>query len=237
MPRRTLVTSKNELKQIATPNHGGRYTVISHGLIIDTIEQELTIAGLNISKEFYRSTSDGEIATGILHLTKSSDPDISMMFSWTNSYNKMVRFMSVAGAYVHANESNIVGNNLSNFARKHTGTADNEAVETIQDQISRIDHYFNSLVKDKDLMKSSTLTKQEQAELAGRIFIEKEIINKEQLGIVRDQLKKTDFNYNSDSDSYWAFYNHFNYALRNGHPKTWMVQQSQVHRFIFRIFK
>jgi len=232
MPRRTLISSEAELKAITTPNHGGRYTVISHGLIIDTIKAELQNNNMGVVKQMYRSTSDGQIATGTVWLTRSSDPDISMMISWTNSYNKMVRFMSVVGGYVHANEAHVVGNNLSTFSRKHTGDADTQAVETIQNQIGKATMYFNNLVKDKDLMKQHILTEKEQAELAGRIFIEFEDINKEQLGIVRDQIKKCSFDYNSDPNSMWAFYNHFNYALRFGHPKTWMVQQSQIHKFL-----
>lgn len=232
MPRRTLVSSEAELKTIATPNHGGRYTVISHGLIMNTIKTELQKNNMGIVKEMYRSTSDGQIATGTVWLTRSNDPDISMMVSWTNSYNKMVRFMSVVGGYVHANEAHVVGNNLSSFSRKHTGDADTQAIETIEAQIGKATSYFNNLVKDKDLMKQHVLTEQEQAELAGRIFIELKHINKEQLGIVRDQINKCEFNYNSDPNSMWAFYNHFNYALRFGHPKTWMVQQSQIHNFL-----
>lgn len=232
MPRRTLVSSEAELKTIATPNHGSRYTVISHGLIIDTIKTELQKNNIGIVKEVYRSTADGQIATGTVWLSRTNDPDISMMISWTNSYNKMVRFMSVVGGYVHANESHIVGNNLTTFSRKHTGDADKEAIETIENQISKAAFYFNNLVKDKDLMKQVVLTKQEQAELAGRLFIEFEYINKEQLGIVRDQIHECKFHYNSDPNSVWAFYNHFNYALIFGHPKTWMVQQSQLHNFL-----
>lgn len=232
MPRRTLVFDQAQLKAITTPNHGGRYTVISHGLIIDTIKTELQKNNMGIVKEIYRSTSDGQIATGTVWLSRSNDPDISMMVSWTNSYNKMVRFMSVVGGYVHANEAHIVGNNLSSFSRKHTGDADTQAVETIETQIGKATYYFNNLVKDKDVMKQHILTNKEQAELAGRIFIEFESINKEQLGIVRDQINKCEFSYNSDPNSMWAFYNHFNYALRFGHPKTWMVQQSQIHNFL-----
>jgi len=155
-----------------------------------------------------------------------------MMMSWTNSYNKMVRFLSVVGGYVHANSSHIVGNNLNTFSRKHMGNADQEAINTIDQQISKADLYFNTLVADKDVMKQHLLTKQEQAEIAGRIFIELEDINKEQLGIIRDQIRKCEFDYNSDPNSFWSFYNHFNYALRFGHPKTWMVQQSQIHNFL-----
>lgn len=232
MPRRTLISNEAELKAITTPTHGGRYTVISHGLIIDTIKTELQKNNMGIVRQMYRSTSDGQIATGTVWLTRSNDPDISMMISWTNSYNKMVRFMSVIGGYVHANEAHVVGNNLSTFSRKHTGDADAQAVETIENQIGKATMYFNNLIKDKDLMKEHILTSQEQAELAGRIFIEFEHINKEQLGIVRDQINKCQFDYNSDSNSMWAFYNHFNYALRFGHPKTWMVQQSQIHKFL-----
>jgi hypothetical protein len=232
MPRRTLISSEANLKAITTPNHGGRYTVISHSLITDTIKAELQKNNMGIVKEMYRSTSDGQIATGTVWLTRSNDPDISMMVSWTNSYNKMVRFMSVVGGYVHANEAHVVGNNLSSFSRKHTGDADTQAVETIEAQIGKATAYFNNLVRDKDLMKQHVLTEQEQAELAGRIFIEFEHINKEQLGIVRDQINKCEFHYNSDANSMWAFYNHFNYALRFAHPKTWMVQQSEIHNFL-----
>ena len=118
------------------PNHGDSYTVISHKYVIDTTKQMLVSSGFIITKEYYRANNKGQVAQGIYHIrpmnVESTDPDLGMMFAWTNSYDKSIRFQCAIGAYVMACSNGMVCGEL-NYARKHTGSADQE----IRSQISR----------------------------------------------------------------------------------------------------
>ena len=101
MPRKIENTTKAHLVSVPLPNHAATYTVISHQFVIDYAYQSLAAAGFGIVEEEYRCTADGQIAQGIYKLNFNNDPELSMMFAWTNSYNKQVKFKCVVGAYIN----------------------------------------------------------------------------------------------------------------------------------------
>jgi hypothetical protein len=59
----------------------------------------------------------------------------------------------------------MVCGDMGSWARKHTGTADEETIKTIQEQIANAHMYYNQLCSDKESMKGITL-KQEKASSA-----------------------------------------------------------------------
>jgi hypothetical protein len=120
---------------------------------------------------------------------------------------------------------------MGSWARKHTGTADEETIKTIQDQIANAHMYYNQLCADKESMKDITLNKRKQAQLLGILFAEYQILTTEQASIVRQQMDRPSHVY-VDSNSLWAFYNFVTIALQHSHPKTWMEDQRVLHYFI-----
>ena len=101
MPKKIQDCTKAHLISIDLPVHGDSYTVISHESVMNYVFTELATAGFVVTTEEYRATADGQIAQGIYRLNYNSDPELSMMFAWTNSYNKQVRFKCGVGAYVN----------------------------------------------------------------------------------------------------------------------------------------
>ena len=87
MPKKIKECGKAHLISVPLPDHGDSYTVISHESVINHVYYELAAAGFGIVSEEYRATADGNIAQGIHVLQYNSDPELSMMFAWTNSYN------------------------------------------------------------------------------------------------------------------------------------------------------
>jgi hypothetical protein len=153
------------------------------------------------------------------------------MFAWTNSYNKQVRFKCGVGGYINLTGTTMVCGDMGSWARKHTGTADEETIKTIQDQIANAHMYYNQLCADKESMKGITLNKRKQAQLLGILFAEYQILTTEQASIVRQQMDRPSHVY-VDSNSLWAFYNFVTIALQHSHPKTWMEDQRVLHYFI-----
>ena len=143
MPTKIGNVDKTTLLNVALPNHGATYTVISHKFVMDTVEKELQARGYVIKEEVYRATSNGQIATGAYELNHNSDPELSLMFAWTNSYNKQVKFRAVTGAKILANGSYMILGEQGSWIRKHTGTADKEAEQSIIDQITHANLYYN----------------------------------------------------------------------------------------------
>jgi hypothetical protein len=236
MPRKIKDVTKDYLVNVALPVHGQTYTVISHQSIIDYAYQELANQGFGIVDEEYRSTLDGQIAQGIYKLQFGSDPEMNLMFAWTNSYNKQIRFKCATGGYVNANQTVMLAGELGSYARKHTGTADADVIASMQVQITNATMYYNQLVKDKEVMKTINLSSRKQAELLGILFAEYEVLTTEQASIIRQQMDKPSFFYNGGKDTLWAFYNHVTVALQHSHPRSWMEDQRMLHWVISNEF-
>jgi hypothetical protein len=120
---------------------------------------------------------------------------------------------------------------MGSWARKHTGTADEETVATIKEQVTNAQMYYDQLVHDKNAMKDIKMNKRKQAQLLGILFAEYQILTTEQASIVRSQMDKPTHVF-EDSSSLWAFYNYVTTALQSSHPKTWMEDQRVLHYFI-----
>ena len=231
MPKKISEWSKAQLVAVDLPTHGDSYTVISHQSVIDYVYTELAAAGFGVVSETFRATADGQIAHGIHVLQYQSDPELSMMFAWTNSYNKQVRFKCGVGAYVNQAGTFMVHGDMGSWARKHTGTADEETLETIKGQIKDAQMYYDQLKSDKDAMKEIKMNKRKQAQLLGILFAEYQILTTEQANIVRSEMMKPTHVF-EDTSSLWAFYNYVTGALQTSHPKTWMEDQRVLHYFI-----
>jgi len=231
MPKKIQNTTKAHLVSVPLPNHGASYTVISHQFVMDYAYQALAAAGFGIVEEEYRCTADGQIAQGIYRLNFNQDPELSMMFAWTNSYNKQVKFKCVVGAYINQSGSVMISGDIGSWVRKHTGSADTEVKDTIDQYISNAHMYYNQLCADKASMEGVSLNKRRQAQLLGVLFAEYEILTTEQASMIREQMKKPQQVF-ANTDSLWAFYNFVTNSLQHSHPKTWMEDQRILHYFI-----
>ena len=207
------------------PNHGDSYTVISHKYVIDTTKQMLASSGFIITKEYYRANNKGQVAQGIYHIrpmnVESTDPDLGMMFAWTNSYDKSIRFQCAIGAYVMACSNGMVCGEL-NYARKHTGSADQEIRSQISNQIKNAQKAFNTIKNDKDSLRATPLDIKKQAELLGIMYFNEDLISPRQMSVVKDEMKNPSFDYNADMENAWAFYNHVTHSYKSVHPRSWL---------------
>jgi hypothetical protein len=231
MPKRIQNTTKAQLISVPLPVHGTSYTVISHQFVIDYAYQALANAGFGIVEEEYRCNADGQIAQGIYKLNYNNDPELSMMFAWTNSYNKQVKFKCVVGGYINTSGTVMTSGDIGTWSRKHTGSADTETKDTIDTQIKNAHMYYDQLVADKAAMEGISLNRRRQAQLLGILFAEYQILTTEQASVIRQEMDKPS-NVFADTNSLWAFYNYATIALQYSHPRTWMEDQRILHYFI-----
>jgi hypothetical protein len=236
MAKRIREVNREFLKAVPLPVQTSSYTVISHESVMNYVFAELANQGFSILSEEYRCTHDGMIAQGIYKLNFNNDEEMSLMFAWSNSYNKQLKFKCVTGGYVAANQTVMLCGEIGSWTRKHTGTADADAIAMIQTQIANAQMYYNNLVADKEAMKQIPLTTKRQAELLGVLFAEYELLTTEQASIVRQQMDKPSFFYNGGKHTLWSFYNHVTVAFQQSHPRTWMEDQRMLHWFISNEF-
>lgn len=236
MGKRTTSISKQHLIDAPLPQHASSYTVIPHEFVINKAMEELTSKGFQIKEELYRCNQGAQIAQGTYFLNYGSDPEMGMMFAWSNSYDKSMRFKCAIGGYVHVSMNRIISGDIGSWGRKHTGSADVETESTIKSQVDNADLYYTQLVHDKNQMQDIIVNMSKKCEILGRLFVEHGILNVEQISEVKREIVKPSFNYQGDKDSLWAFYNHITHALKSSHPKEWMDHQRMVHWFITNEF-
>lgn len=236
MPRKIKSYGRQDLIDVTLPNHADSYTVISHKSVMDLSTKALEDAEFSIIAENYRATHDGNIASAIYTLNFGNDPELSMMFAWSNSYNKQMRFKCGIGAIHSVNNTSLVCGDMGSWARKHTGSADTETKETIEEQIKLAKMYYNQLVSDKDAMKKIPLNTKKQAQLLGMLFAEHDILTTEQASTIKQQMSRPTYKC-TESGTLWEFYNFVTIALQQSHPKTWMEDQRVLHWFMSETFK
>lgn len=125
----------------------------------------------------------------------------------------------------------MVRGDMGSWGRKHTGSADVETIDTIQTQISKAKEYYRQLVYDKETMKEIMVSDTVRAQLVGRLYFEEDLLNSEQLSIIKQQIQAPTYEYNAEKKSLWTLYNHITYSLRASHPKNWLDHQRLVHWF------
>lgn len=232
MAKRAVSATKEFLVAAALPTYeGDSYTVIPHEFVIQETINNLKAQGFGIKQELYRCNQNANIAQGIYHLDYSDDPEMGMMFAWSNSYDKSMRFKCAIGGYVFICSNGMVSGDMGTWGRKHTGSADSETTETIQNQISKAKQYYKQLVYDKETMKTIHVDPKTQAELVGRLYFEQDLLNTEQLTLIKHQMHTPKYDYNADKNSLWSLYNHITLSLHKSHPKEWLDHQRLVHWF------
>ena len=240
MPKLIKSTTRSYLEGAPLPTHGDSYTVISHRDVIENTHNMLNASGLTVTRELYRANVNANVAQGIYHIAPSNpiDPDVKsedelgMMFAWTNSYDKSTRFQCAIGGYVMVCHNGMVSGDMLNFARKHTGSADYEIRMQISNQIKNAEMHYKKLISAKNDLRTINLPLREQAELVGRMYVEENILDISQVGIVKIEMEKPSYDYQADQDNAWAFYNHVTHALKKSHPRSWLSDSQKFHRFI-----
>ena len=240
MPKLIKESTRHYLENAPLPSHGDTYTVISHKDIIENTLNMLNASGFNVKSELYRASVNASVAQGIYYIEPSvhmsdqikSETEIGMMFGWTNSYNKTIRFQCAIGGYVMVCNNGMVSGDMMNFARKHTGSADYEVKMQISNQIKNAEKYYQKILDDRDSLRQVVLSNKEQAELLGRLYVDKEILDVSQITTVKSEMKDPSYDYNCDADNAWAFYNHVTHALKKSHPRSWLSDTQKFHDFM-----
>ena len=233
--KKAVETTKIYLENAPLPAFGKTYTVVSHKEVMDHTQKLLKVNGFTINKQLFKSSMNARVAQGIYNITGAgalTDSELSMMFAWTNSYDKSTRFQCGIGAYVIVCNNGMIHGDMANYGRKHTGTANADIAVSIAQQISVASQNYNQLVSDKNDMKNIDLSIKDQSEFLGRLFIEEKLLDSQQMSCVKSEMDKASFNYGTEQDNAWSFYNHVTHSLKLTHPRDWMKKQAKFHEFM-----
>lgn len=232
MAKRTGLVDKSYIINSPVPEQTKSYTPIPHQFVIDIALDTLKNKGFVVNTELYIANMNAHVASAKYLLNYGDDPEMGMMFAWSNSYDKTMRFKCAIGAYNKNNMNAIVSADMGSYKRVHKGTADKDTQTEILAQIANAEMYYSELMRDKEIMKNISVNKKICSELLGRIYMEHDLLTDEQMAIVKNEFYKPTFNYEGSNDSLWTFYNHILFALQKSHPRDWMDQQTLVHWFL-----
>jgi hypothetical protein len=229
-----LIKTQTEdyLRKTKLPEETKTYTVISHGIVIDTAREMLEKYGFNVLSESYQSEHSGDIAYGLMKLEKVDDPDMAMTFYWTNSYNKMVKFKCSIGGFIYDNEVPfITSDNQATWNRKHTGVALDETLDIIESMIASAEEHFAQIVSMKNKFKEIPINRKDYAKLMGLLYFDKKIIAPTQASLIRNEYDKPSFNY-SDKETLWELYKIIMFGISDQPPRGWYSQQIKVNNYL-----
>jgi hypothetical protein len=120
---------------------------------------------------------------------------------------------------------------MGSYSRKHSGTALQDVIAEIDQQIALARQHYDVLLNDKQMLKGIKLSARDKGRILGHLFANDEILTLTQVGIVKRELDKPSHNYNSDVDSAWTMYNHITLALKESHPSNFMKDHQRVHGY------
>jgi hypothetical protein len=230
------MTSKTQteeyLRKTQLPEATESYTVIPHGTVIDTVRAMLEQYGFIVTNELYKAESNGEIALGFMQIETLNDPDMAMTFNWTNSYNKVLRFSCSVGGFIYDNQVPFVStNNQAYWNRKHTGTALEETIETIELMAASAESHFAQITAMKNKFKSLEVNRKMYAKLLGLMYFDKQIISSEQVNLIKREYDKPSFDY-ADKGTLWELYKMIMFGVSDQSPRSWYKQQMDINSYI-----
>jgi hypothetical protein len=232
MSKTTSVVSEQTLKKTPLPLATETYTVISHEFIIENVKQGLLDRGFSLLESEYRANHNCDVARGTHIIQHGEDPEMKMIFSWVNSYDKSTKFQCGIGACNNLNSSYMMSQEMTNWIRKHTGSADSEALEIITGHLDQADEYFKSLMSDKEQMKNIMVTPDHYYSVLGKLYFTN-ALSTQQLSAIKAEYLKPTYVYTTEALSLWTLYNHVMVVIKGAHPKNWLKQQTHIH-YVFK---
>jgi hypothetical protein len=217
------------VRSFDAPEKTRTYTPVSHGEVIDLVKQSLHNRGMEITNTNYRASKEGRVVQSIYNLNFEGDKEVGMMFAWANSYDKSMKFKAAIGGRVFVCDNGMIRGDMSSYSRKHNGNADEEIFLEIEKQLDIATVQYGKILKDRDVMKEVIVPERRFIEVVGAMFFKHNLVNTEQLSIIKSEYLDPTYDYNCDKNSAWASYQHITHALKTTHPRDYMSIQQKVH--------
>jgi len=225
------VSTEAFLRSVALPEKTKTYTPITHGDIIDKLAAELSNANFIVEGADYIHSFDGEVAIGKVYIQSTKDPDMGMLFSWANSYNKKVKFSCGVGAFVYENKTSFFGTEGLSWIRKHTGTANAEAFTIIEQIVDHAHYHFDKIIAEKNRMKAQPIDIISYGRVMGALFFEHELLKPTQVNAI-DREYKDEKSEVTDKDNLWGLYKILMFGIDNTDIIKWQQSQQKLHHMI-----
>lgn len=220
--------SREQAIAIPVPESTRSYCPISNVEIIKTALESLDREGFSLKSEFHKC--DGSLSKFVGgFIIHGGSKDMDIMFGYKNSYDKSMSAGFAVGANIMICSNSVVTGEIS-MKRKHTGDGNIDITNGISEGLLRLGDNFIHLEKLLNRMKEIEISRRTCCELVGRLYLEEEIITLQQLSIIKRELSNESFDYNVENSLY-NLYQATTHSLKISHPRTWMNDHIDAHRF------
>lgn len=235
----TQFQSLEEIRNIPIPYSSTedmrKYQAISHVNVIDGIKEELDKRGINIIKETYKTGRFGQQLYGNFLTDMNIDGEMSGGIHFTNSYDKTKRLEIKSGAIVLVCTNGMMRlRPASATSRKHVGAINVEYAFMVEEALDSMETEYKLLVEAKNKLKEVEVSKQLQAELAGRLFMEQGILSVTQMSALKSELERKTNPFNTNTA--WGYYNSVTEVLKSSHPVEYISNHEKLHEFAMQVF-
>ena len=230
MEKKTYNTTMEMLINTPVPKQTRTYKPVSHGQLIDLTLESIYSAGFDIDKEIYTASSDGQIANGRFTISNVTDRDMQLQIGWQNSYNKLLTLKFAIGARIFICQNGCVSGDYGAFKKKHVGEVQTFTPAAITDYIKAAGDAFERMQKERDIMKQIQVSDTRKAELIGKMLIQDELINTNQVTTIKKELILPTHDYGA-KDSLWELYQYTTFAMKEVNPRYWMDNHIAAHSF------
>lgn len=227
--------TKEFLFNVAIPLATDTYSPVSHANLLNATYEQLDKHNLIVKNEFFNINGDGRKLIGGLDIVHPDAAHLGMRLAFRNSYDKSMSVAFAAGAVAWICSNGMITGEIQ-YMRKHTGTVVNELNDKIITTINQLDDHFQKILNHSEQLHQIDLTKQQYAELMGRLYIIDKVIIPTQLSIISKEIEQPTFKDFEDLNA-WSLYNHVTYALKNSHPTTYLDQHTNFHSFMEKEFQ
>jgi hypothetical protein len=228
----------NEIRKVQLPMSSSdmrKYQAVSHLDVIDSIKEELDKRGIGIVKENYKLGRFGQQLYGSFLTDMNVDSEMSSAVHFTNSYDKTKRLEIKSGALVLVCTNGMVRISESgSSSRKHVGAINVELASMIDEAMDNMEMEYKMLIEAKNHLKQVEVDMRRRAEIAGRLFMEKQILSVTQMSVFKNEFERTTNPFNDNSA--WTIYMNATQALKLSHPVSYISDHQKLHEFAMEVF-
>lgn len=226
----TKVTTATDLIAISVPTQTNTYKPISHKQLIHLTLEQANKNGFILTNTNYRVSHSGKVATAYYDFNFGNDNEIGLRVAWQNSYNKQISAKYVIGAHVFVCSNGAFQGDLNAFKKKHIGHIQDFIPNEIKKYFENAYEIYQEMVKSKNKMKQINISNITKAELIGDLYINRNLIKETQIAIIKKEIDKPSFNYNS-KNSVWEIYNIITHSFKTIHPTNYISSHIDLHKY------
>jgi len=226
----TYTTTKDLLLKAELPIETKTYKPVTHAQLMDLTLESIYQSGFTLDKELYSASPDGQVANGNFTISNVADKEMQLQIGWQNSYNKTLSLKFAIGARIFICQNGAVHGDMGSFKKAHKGSVQQFTPNAITEYIKQAGDTFQTMQRERELMKQIEMTKRTKAELVGRLMLEEQLISSMQVNQIAAELIHPTYDYGAP-DSLWELYQFTTQTMRETHPRNWISDHMKAHNF------